>query len=170
MTTTDPILALQRSTRRWAVVAGVAMLGAWAWALWPIAQTPLTLATTDKASSPAKPTAVAFNPDAFDVRLWTPPPAPPATPIVAQKPAPPPIKLQLIGISREAAEPGKDAVLRAALYDPDADKLLIVAAGETLTPGSGRPLTVASLTAEAVELSDGETTRKLSLNDERRTP
>jgi hypothetical protein len=85
--------------------------------------------------------------------------------------APPPLRLQLIGITRDAPKDGTTAVLRAALYDPDSDRLLLVAAGETLTAGRGGgtplQLKIASLTADTIELSDGTLTRTLTLKETR---
>jgi hypothetical protein len=164
----DPVLALRRSTRRVTVVGLAVAACVAAWALWPLKAEPATLAAgPDRAAPPASPARVAFNADAFKVTLWTPTPVPPPAPVIAQKPPPPPLKLQLIGITRDTPAEGGTPVLRAALYDPESDQMLIVAAGEKITAGKAR-YTVASLTADTIELADGETVRKLSLNDERR--
>ncbi len=164
----DPILALRRTTRRVAGVGAALVVAAFAWALWPIERAPLVL--VDAAGpSQATPSAerLAFNADAFKATLWTPPPVPPPAPVIAQKTPPPPLKLQLIGITRDTPAEGGTPELRAALYDPESDQMMIVAAGEKITSGKAR-YTVASLTADTIELADGETVRKLSLKDERR--
>ncbi|XVJ59528.1 MAG: hypothetical protein HEQ23_09020 [Tepidisphaera sp.] len=164
----NPVLALRRSTRRLAAVGVAAVACLAAWALWPLEPEPITLASgPDPVHAPAGPAGVAFNADAFKVTLWTPTPVPPPAPVVAQKTPPPPLKLQLIGITRDTPTDGGPPVLRAALYDPESDQMLIVAAGEKITT-SKASYTVASLTADTIELADGETVRKLSLNDERR--
>ncbi len=61
---------------------------------------------------------------AFRVPLWVADPAPPA-PAVANAPAPPPppLKIQLLAIIHE------DDAYKAAVYDPDSDRILVVAAG-----------------------------------------
>ena len=168
MTRHDPILALRRSTRRVVIVGAALVVAAFAWALWPIERAPLALAeaTGQPQATPAAE-RLAFNADAFKATLWTPPPVPPTAPVIAQKPPPPPLKLQLIGITRDTPAEGGTPVLRAALYDPESDQMLIVAAGEKITSGKAR-YTVASLTADTIELADGDTVRKLSLKDERR--
>ncbi|MEK6701644.1 MAG: hypothetical protein AABZ53_05230 [Planctomycetota bacterium] len=108
-----------------------------------------------------------MNTEAFSATLWVTPP-PPVSPIVVQKQVIPPLKLQLLGISRDTPIPGEPSVLRAALFDPDSDRLLIVSAGEKITTKGSVVLTVASLTVDAIEIFDGESTRKLSLKEDRR--
>jgi hypothetical protein len=73
-----------------------------------------------------------------------PPPPPPAPP--------PPLKLQLLAIVREGGE------YKAAVYDPDAGRMVIVGAGESVA-GRG----VASVAADAIELRDGAGVRRLAL-------
>jgi hypothetical protein len=109
-------------------------------------------AVTDEAEQ-----ADPFDPAAFDVALWHVPPAP--EPVVEPTPErpPPPPRLTLVAIIREPAEDGRDA-LRAALHDPDQDKLLTVAAGEAA--GAWKVMRV---TNEGVELSDGQRTSWLAL-------
>ncbi len=164
----DPVLALRRTTRRVTAVGLTVAACVAAWALWPLEPGPITLATAPgRADAPASTAHVAFNADAFKVTLWTPTPVPPPAPVIAQKPPPPPLKLQLIGITRDTPVDGGAPELRAALYDPESDQMLIVAAGEKIITSQAR-YTVASLTADTIELADGEAVRKLSLNDERR--
>lgn len=164
----DPVLALRRSTRRVTSVGLAVAACIAAWAMWPLKLEPMTLATgADPRHAPACRDLAAFNADEFNVTLWTPPTVPPPAPIIAEKPPPIPLNLQLIGITRDTPTDGGTAILRAALYDPESDRMLIVAAGETITTGNAR-YTVALLTADTIELADGETVRKLSLNDERR--
>jgi hypothetical protein len=103
-----------------------------------------------------------FDPDAFNVALWTPPPVQDVI-VSAPPPPPPPLKLQLLGITRGAGSTGDSPTaspLRACLYDPDTDRVLIVAQGDTL--GS---FTVRELTAEGVEFVDGTRVERLSLRD-----
>jgi hypothetical protein len=164
----DPILTLNRSTRRRALLGAALVAASAVWAAWPLERNPLALA--DASGQPREiPSAerLAFNTDAFNATLWTPPPPPPA-PVIAQKTPPLPLKLQLIGITRDTPVGGGTPVLRAALYDPENDRMLIVAAGERVSVGGTDRYTVASLTADTIELADGDTVRTLSLKDERR--
>ena len=95
---------------------------------------------------------------AFVVRLWNPPPPPEArNALVAGRTAPPPkpLRLQLIGIIDDGRQ------LRAALYDPETDRLLIVATGDRVKRHT------ITITADAVELADGRVTHRLTLRKDR---
>ena len=96
-----------------------------------------------------------FDQGAFLVRLWNPPPPPPGArdALVAGRAAPP--RLQLIGIIDDGRQ------LRAALYDPEADRLLIVATGDHVKQHT------ITITADAVELADGRVTHRLTLRKDR---
>lgn len=174
----DPILDLQRSTRRLAAAGGAAALAVGVWAFWPIRAEPLRLADvgvgvgvgqSDPAGKDSVAPKIAFNAAAFDAPLWTPPPPPPSKPVAQKPPPPPPLKLQLIGISRDNGTDGTP-ILRGVLYDPDSDRLLIVASGEKIELAGRQPILIAKLTADAIELQDGDITRRLTLSDERRQP
>lgn len=169
MAARDPILDLQRSTRRIATVGVVVSTAAAVWAFWPFAREPRTLASTAESIAPSRDIStskLAFDPGAFEAQLWTPPPQPPPK-VVVQQPAPPALKLQLIGISRDNGHDGT-TVLRGVLYDPDSDRLLIVASGEKVELAGRSPIVVSKLTPDAIELQDGENTRRLTLNDDRK--
>ena len=93
----------------------------------------------------------------FIVRLWNPPP-PEAPPEgrdrrLAEQSSPP--RLQLIGITDDGRQ------LRAALYDPDADRLLIVASGDHVKKHT------VTVTPDAVELVNGQVTYRLALRKDR---
>ena len=100
-----------------------------------------------------------FDQSAFAVRLWNPPPPPPEArnALVAGQTAPPPkpLRLQLIGIIDDGRQ------LRAALYDPETDRLLIVATGDRVKQHT------ITITADAVELADGRVTHRLTLRKDR---
>ena len=66
------------------------------------------------------------------------------------------IRFQLIGIINDGGQ------LKAALYDPDTDRLLIVQSGDRI-----RDHTVTAISAEDVELSDGRSTTRLTLIEDR---
>ena len=99
-----------------------------------------------------------FDQGAFVVRLWNPPPPPEArNALVAGQtaPAPKPPRLQLIGIIDDGRQ------LLAALYDPETDRLLIVATGDRVKQHT------ITITADAVELADGQVTHRLTLRKDR---
>jgi hypothetical protein len=75
-------------------------------------------------SPPAERSLPPLNLAAFRAPLWVVPPPPPVA--AAPPPPPPPLKLQLVAIVREGE------VCKAALYDPDQDKLFIVGKGERI--------------------------------------
>jgi hypothetical protein len=90
---------------------------------------------------------------AFRAPLWVAQPPPPPPP--APAPAPPPLRLQLVAIVQE------HAVYKAALYDPDQDRLLIVGTGESV---AGRM--VEQVAAGTVTIRDHGLARMLSLKSE----
>ncbi len=108
--------------------------------------------------------ARALDRAAFAASIWNPPPALERT--AEQAPTrqhPPPLRLQLIGIARDAG-PGGDQVLRAALYDPDTDRLHILAEGERVGA-----VTVIAVEPGVVRLESGGRTAELRLRrDEER--
>lgn len=143
------------STRPVAAIGGFAVLACAAWAFWPLPRpkftTPdLTPATTE---SPAERVLPPLDLAAFRAPLWVAPPPPPVA--AAPPPPPPPLKLQLIAIVREAE------VYKAALYDPDQDKLFIVGKGETI---AGR--TIEEVRAGDLTLKDNGISRTLALKTE----
>lgn len=120
------------------------------------------------ASDPiaTSPTRSRLEPDVFNVALWNAPPssvvtevapklaALPSQPSVTAPllPRPPtfPLRLQLIGIIRDSDEIGRE-LLRAAVYDPEKDALLVVSAGQTV--GTRRVDTIDSLGVTFVDAS-----------------
>lgn len=157
----DPLETLRASTRRTAGVAGVICTLAAGWALAPGGPAPWTAPTVRTGSEPAHAAAMPDTPRsmpvdaaAYQVALWVPPPEPP---VEKAKPQPPALKLQLLGIHHER-EAGRE-ILRATLYDPDSDRVLIVADGQKLGA-----FTVTSVHAKGVNLSDGTLTRTLALD------
>lgn len=97
-----------------------------AFAFWPLRPIGINTPVIERTQSPAKQ-VVALDTAAFRAPIWVaePPPPPPPAPI-ATPPPPPPLRLQLLAIIRES-----DAY-KAAIYDPDTDRILVVAAGEKL--------------------------------------
>jgi len=98
-----------------------------------------------------------IDPSVFNVKLWNPSPPPPSEPevLAAKLESPRPLKLQLIGIITEAG------THNAAVYDPDSDRLLIVSSGDKIAEQ-----TITSVNPTTVVLTDGRTTRTLSLKED----
>ncbi len=146
----DPLTRPRRIAQRWAWAAAGA-LPLLVWALWPIGErtlpsnpVPAPVARSDAAERLRLPIA------AFDAPLWTldPPPPVPATP-------PPPLRLQLVGMVRDGAA-GTGGVLKAVIYDPDADELVVVGEGARVGPR-----TVTRIDTTGVSLTDAAGTRRL---------
>ncbi len=98
---------------------------------------------------------VPLDPSAFTAKLWNPPSPPAEVPekVTVQRTVPPkPLRLQLVGIIDDGQ------TLRAAVYDPDTDRLLILASGERVLQH-----TITSITADAVMLVDGRVSHRLTL-------
>ncbi|MFM9995673.1 MAG: hypothetical protein ACKVU4_07720 [Phycisphaerales bacterium] len=114
---------------------------------------PPTLGATRPPSPAARLPDLDLDP--FHAPVWVAPPAP-ADEAEPAKPAPaPPLKLQLLAITRA----GED--YRAALYDPETDRLHVVGAGESV---GGR--SVDRVEANAIALRDGSGVRMLALRDD----
>ncbi|MCC6678647.1 MAG: hypothetical protein IT436_16050 [Phycisphaerales bacterium] len=156
--------------RRIAAQAGIALtlLSVGWWALRPLDRPDLTFpASPPPSESPGQPdgpsTLVALDDSAFRIPLWfTPAPAPPSTPSADTKPAPlPPFKLQLLAIVREGDPSGAGPAgqqFKALLYDPDTDKIVEAAAGQSIGER-----TVVGITEREMTLKDRTGTRTLSL-------
>ncbi|MCW5775666.1 MAG: hypothetical protein KIS87_04370 [Phycisphaeraceae bacterium] len=134
--------------------AGVAVIlpvivGLWAFAPLPFPALPEPLPTpaADERGDPRP----ALDLAAFHAPLWvTPPPPPPPEPT----PAPPtPLRFQLLAVLQERGG------LAAVLYDPDADRLLVVAEGQELAQGR----TVERVTTSDVRIRDAAGARTLAL-------
>lgn len=134
--TNDPIRFVRRRALATWLTGGAALVPVAYWALRPLpkASAPVpALPTLSAESSPAEEQRI--DPSVFAVTLWSPrPPAPTTPPAVRADPSPapaPPLKLQLIGIVAEPAiSESEPPQFRAALYDPETDRLYLVAPGE----------------------------------------
>ena len=105
---------------------------------------------TVAAAGAAEPGVAPLDTSVFRTPLWVAPPAPPPGPVAAAPP--PPLRLQLVAILRDKGE------YRAALYDPDADKLVVVGPGDII---AGR--TIERVGAADLSLRDNGLSRTLSL-------
>ena len=93
---------------------------------------------------------------AFIAHLWNPPPDARDRRLAVQTAPPPkPLRLQLIGITDDGRQ------LRAALYDPETDRLLIVGTGDHVKKH------LVTIMPDAVELADGQVTHRLALRKDR---
>lgn len=112
------------STQKVGLIA--VLLACAGFAVWPIKTSPVVSPVVAQPET-TKAQIAALDLAAFRVPLWVADPAPPA-PAAANAPAPPPspLKLQLLAIIHEGE------VYKAAVYDPDSDRILVVAAGEKI--------------------------------------
>ena len=157
----DPIRMIKR--RGWAtwLVGSLAIASCAFWAVAP-ADDPdqpdlFTTLVEPSTESISDDSPQAFDDQSFSARLWNPPPGSgPAPPAPKSDRRPPPPRLELIAIINDGGE------RRAAVYDPDTDRIRIVASGDQISD-----LTVTSVSADAVELSDGRATVRLTLKEER---
>lgn len=166
----DPLARIRRQMRC-TLAAGVpATIAALAWAWWPSedvrgsrAMPPDQRNSThaEDAAEPGQQLDIDVDQDSYAVRLWTPDPVPVAAvtaPPPRTPPPPPPrprIGLQLLGIHST----GADGELRATLYDPQTDRLLIVATGERVGL-----FEVDAVTASGVGLRDEQGVRTLAID------
>ena len=119
-------------------------------------------AVLDAAADESEPgqahSGVRFEPEDFNVRLWNPPVPPSPAPEIAggdaRAPDPPP-PLRLIGIISDGD------ILRAALYDLEQDRLLIVQHGESV-----RDYIVQRIDHARVVLQQGDRSHELRLKDD----
>ena len=169
----DPLRGLRRGGRVLWLATVPAILVGGLWALGPIERhKPTELPSRAELSSPASSDGEAAPPaidvEAFAVNLWNPVSAPSPTLAEAAPPSPAkPLNVQLIGIITE------DGVAKAALYDVDSDRLLIIADGETIGdrtvrivrgPGGARGGVGG---ATGIEISDGSSKQVLLLRAEK---
>jgi hypothetical protein len=109
------------------------------------------------SSKLVKATPKPIEPQAFTARLWNPRPAEQASQVAQQEVAArsATMRLQLIGIINEGGQ------LKAALYDPQTDRVLIVTSGDRVGQH-----TITRISASTVELSDGRFTSRLKLRED----
>ncbi|MDQ7012450.1 MAG: hypothetical protein Q9O74_00975 [Planctomycetota bacterium] len=167
----DPIRLWNQRQRTVFTVGGVAVLAVLSWSAWPLPAPPLIDTPLADPTPPTKDVShdgtehiEPFDIGAFTAAIWNPAPEAPtvATGPRARPALPPPPKLQLIGIARDTDEHG-NPVLRAALYDPDTDRLHLVASGEHIGP-----VTIAAVDTEGVSLEIGGRTSRIALRDDDR--
>lgn len=160
----DPILRWRHRERFALAGGGTAVLLSAMWAFWPLPrlQPPdATLTVPDRAPT-ERDEPDSFTREAFAARIWNPPPVPGQDPVpIATVPPPSAVtRLQLIGIVHDDDGSG-EVVTRAAIYDPETDKLHIVASGESIGL-----IAIAGVDDTGVDLaSAGRTTRLVLRRD-----
>src|SRR5690606_37850712 len=113
-------------------------------------------------AAPGDVRVAALDLDAFRVPLWVAPPAPPEPePEPPPSAPPPPLRMQLVAVVG-SGEQGPGAY-SAVLYDPDTDRLVVVAAGESLAEGR----VVEGVTASGVSIRDDHGVRTFALREGR---
>src|SRR5262245_2915336 len=152
----DPLWAARRTTHRALAAAAGGLLLTTAWALWPLPRTTVQpLLPEMNADNELATAAGPLDLSVFDAPVWIVAAAPPPpAPLPPEALPPPPLRLQLLGIIRNQS----DGAYRAALYDPDADKVFVVASGD---PVAGR--LVKSIEPRAVLLAQGTSVQALNL-------
>ena len=120
---------------------------------------PITIDLRQAAPLAENDTDQSLDITAFTANLWNPPPVKKTSTALIKRELPraKPLKLQLIGII------GDGNTLKAAIYDPDSDQLLIVASGQSILG-----CTISKITKDTVVIADGSFTHHLQLlGDER---
>lgn len=125
-----------------------------AFAFWPVSPRTITAPKLEQPE-PSQRALAALDTSAFRTPIWLaePPPPAPATP-APPPPPPPPLKIQLLAILHE------DGVYKAAVYDPDTDRILVVKAGEKIGVR-----TAASITATTLVVKDEAGSKTLALKE-----
>ncbi len=118
-----PRVGPTRVPRRVLASCAAAVATCTAWAFWPLPRRDASPPTPALHERPR--TALAsLDPEAFRTPIWVAEPPP----TVPEKPPPaPPVRLRLVAIVRDS-----DELLRAILFDPDSNRLITAAAGETI--------------------------------------
>jgi hypothetical protein len=131
----------------------LAPLAAAVWAFVPLHAPTIEASNVDAPKPKAEPIALAaLDSEAFRAPLWVAPP-PPSAPAAPPAP-PPPLRLQLLAVVHEGG------VYKAMLYDPDADRILVAAQGDS--PAGKK---VEQVTANSVKIRDATGVRTLALKE-----
>lgn len=148
-------IAWLRSRWAWPTACSVLLvLSAW-WALAPLRDPQIQIPELVTRDTP-EATVTRIDESSFRVPLWVtpmPPPEPPAP--EAPLPPPAPLRLQLIAVV------DNDDAFSAVLYDPDADRLLIVGPGERIADGR----VVENVSRNGIVISAQDGTHTLALRD-----
>lgn len=139
------------------LVGSIAIIACAGWAILsqedPIID-PITIDLHQAAPLSKKDTDQSLDQSVFTANLWNPPAVKKTSTALAKREPPraKPLKLQLIGITSDGN------TLKAAIYDPDSDQLLIVASGQSILG-----CTIRNITKDTVVIADGSFTHHLQL-------
>ncbi len=139
------------------LVGSIAIIACASWAIFPPNDSSDASLAFD-LHQPEKPelntAEQSFDQSVFNASLWNPPQVKQTSTALSKKESPRPksLRLQLIGISTDGD------TLKAAIYDPDSDQLLIVASGQSILGH-----TVSEITKFTVAITDGSYTHHLQL-------
>lgn len=153
----DPIRSIKRTMKLIWLIGSITIIACASWAF--LLQNEVSVDSTTIDLHKAAPLAVnntdqSLDQSVFTVNLWNPPTVKISkTNVSKQEPRRvKPLRLQLIGITNDGN------TLRAAIYDPDSDQLLIVASGQSILGH-----TISDITKDAVLIADGRFTHYLRL-------
>ena len=156
----DPVLLARRRTRAtWLIAtAGIAVCAWWGFAPLPVLDAPDVTLSQPVAPNVPDAGVEPMDQSVFSALLWNAPETPNRTEQAADDAAQrdSAIRVQLIGITNDHGR------LYAVLYDPESDRLFSVGNGDRILQH-----TVTSISESAVELSDGRSTRRLTLREGR---
>lgn len=152
---TPSAVVIPRVGRARLTLAGLAIGLSAAWACWPLGtlQVDVPAIAAGPAAMP-EPARVALDLSAFSAPMWVAPEPVQRVRAATAPPPPPPLRWQLLAIVRE------DAGYKALLYDPDADKVLVLTEGDQ--SGSRR---IARVTPTSVDIRDAAGVRTLALRE-----
>lgn len=125
----DPVRAI--TIKRW-ISRGASLTllaGLSAWAAWPLRHVGAVKLHLHAEEAPLADelSPIGWDQSAFTVALWRLPPEPPPPPREQKAPRVSPPAFELVGIVNE-----RDGRLLAALYDPEANEMRQVAAGDSI--------------------------------------
>jgi hypothetical protein len=156
----EPLAISRRQTRRtrWIVLGVVLVAGVFA--LWTKGVNPPHIEIGSSGTGSSTVAVAPLDVAAFDAPVWTIASAPePTKPAPPPPPPPAPLKLQLLGITVEGGQ------YRAVVFDPDTNKMHIVASGDTV----GTRL-VQRVEKEEVAFALGAVVQTLTLRPDRTAP
>ena len=126
------------------------------WAFRPLTPRPIRPMTIPVASGEHDAPRRQLDITTFMLPLWVAPPAPPEPePEPSAPPPPAPLRLELIAVIEG------EEVFSAVLYDPQADRLLVLNAGESIQEGQ----TIEQVTARGVVVRSHDGMHRLALRE-----
>lgn len=159
-----PIRRLRTQARATAAVSVIALTACAWWALSPLEYEPISSITLrEPAPETADDALQPLNLAAFNAVIWRSPPTSVANQL-KNKPTPPPalrLNVQLVAITSDTSAADIGVTRRAAVYDPDKNRLLLLAEGDTV----GR-FTLTAIDAGSVTFTSGAHVATLKLRSD----